>query len=296
MSWLFGNFVHMVGPFYYWKTVLNGPLPSGLSGGAPPPAAALAADLRRSLLRLKGEHMAMDGARVDYDAMEKSAGFAEYKTVAAQLSRIDVSAMSEVERRAFFINVYNTLVVHALAYGFIRKSYWSIWGLSRKFLYSTASYNIGGHIYSLDEIEHGILRGNSPPVGAAAPLFLEADPRLPFVVQKDARIHFALNCGALSCPPISAYKADTLDSELSRASKSYLMSTAVIGKGAEAVVVLSKLFMWYKCDFGGTNSSVLEWARDNASHEISNRIRVAMESNPAHAIQYQEYLWDVNSV
>ena len=67
-------------------------------------------------------------------------------------------------------------------------------------------YNIGGHIYSLDDIEHGALRDNQGHPSSGKPRFDEGDPRIRAVCSPlDPRLHFALNCGARSCPPIRVY-------------------------------------------------------------------------------------------
>lgn len=76
-----------------------------------------------------------------------------------------------------------------------------------------------------DDIEHGILRGNATApasLGAllklpflARPQFKKGDPRREYVVTPvDPRIHFALVCGAKSCPPIKLYTPDNLDDGL----------------------------------------------------------------------------------
>ena len=58
-------------------------------------------------------------------------------------------------------------------------------------------YNIAGHVFSLDDIEHGVLRANTPHPSSSKKPFEKGDPRLEFVMSKvDPRIHFALVCGA----------------------------------------------------------------------------------------------------
>lgn len=67
----------------------------------------------------------------------------------------------------------------------------------------------------------------------------------------DARIHFALNCGASSCPPIREYEAEALDSQLDLATRSYLnQPSGVRIDEARRTVYLSQLFEWYRRDFG----------------------------------------------
>jgi hypothetical protein len=109
---------------------------------------------------------------------------------------------------------YNCLVIHA-------KLMQSTIVISGSFFHSVAcaqhsprlssteasrSYSVGGRVFSLDDIEHGILRCNKihPTSGLVA--FRSDDARLPFALPAplDPRIHFALNCGARSCPAIRA--------------------------------------------------------------------------------------------
>ena len=91
------------------------------------------------------------------------------------------------------------------------------------------AYKIGGQVFNLDEIEHGVLRSNrgknwyfikffennylSWPghPSAGKPEFSDSDPRHKMALTSlDPRIHFALNCGASSCPPIRIYTEDRL--------------------------------------------------------------------------------------
>lgn len=61
-----------------------------------------------------------DGSRVDYGKLLDSDAFASYVRTAQQLQRADpkeVAALTEAERRAAWLNLYNALVVHALAVG-----------------------------------------------------------------------------------------------------------------------------------------------------------------------------------
>lgn len=62
------------------------------------------------------------------------------------------------------------------------------------------AYQIGkeGHIFSMDDIENGILRANRVHIQRGSHQFDKSDPRKKFATKKvDSRIHFALNCGAL---------------------------------------------------------------------------------------------------
>lgn len=67
----------------------------------------------------------------------------------------------------------------------------------------------------------------------------------------DPRVHFALNCGAVSCPPIRTYEAAQLDVQLELATRAYLSSPAALRIDvANGSVALSRIFRWYRREFG----------------------------------------------
>jgi len=113
--------------------------------------------------------------------------------------------------------------------------------------------------FSLDDIEHGILRWNGPRKKEKPDQFLAGDERLKLMVQTmDYRVHFALNCGSLSCPPIAYYSQGKIDEQLRLAEESFSAVEFVInqeGKGIDC----SSIFLWYRSDFGNhyLNDSVL---------------------------------------
>jgi hypothetical protein len=76
----------------------------------------------------------------------------------------------------------------------------------------------------------------------------------------DPRIHFALNCGARSSPQIAIYSSTNLEKALNMATASYCnYETVIISNHTE--IILSKLFLWYKNDFGRTDTEVLRLNR-----------------------------------
>ena len=78
-------------------------------------------------------------------------------------------------------------------------------------MWSKYAYNVGGLLFTLDEIEHGVLRCNKGHPKDEKPMF-EDDARKSLSLSfLDPRIHFALNCGATSCPPIRLLKIFRLD-------------------------------------------------------------------------------------
>ena len=74
--------------------------------------------------------------------------------------------------------------------------------------FNNTAYVLGGSPFTLQDIENGVLRANKKGVGALSPQFSKVDPRRRLSLdQAEPRIHFALNCGAKSCPPIKTFSA-----------------------------------------------------------------------------------------
>ena len=95
----------------------------------------------------------------------------------------------------------------------------------------------------------------------------------------DWRIHFALNCGAQSCPPIAFYKVDQLDAQLDLATSSFLQSETSIDHDRKTIH-LSKLFRWFAADFGG-KSGIRKILADRLDTTISG-----------YQLIYKPYNWD----
>lgn len=166
------------------------------------------------------------------------------------------------EKIAFFINVYNALIVHAtVAHGVPANV------VARLKFFRKANYVIGGSSFSADDMEHGVLRSNAVAPSSLGSLlgikflqknqFPAGDPREQLSVSPlDPRIHFALVCGAKSCPPIKLYTPDNLDEglqvltilptcmhSLSRCGKRCLGETDCLSK-VKAFVAVGECCMW----------------------------------------------------
>jgi len=153
--------------------------------------------------------------------------------------------MAESARIAFWLNIYNALLLHELS---LRPRRGHLFRHLRMF--RRVSYAIGSETYSLDVIEHGMLRANRRPPTWWRPLLRSGDRGLKAAIERvDPRIHFALNCGARYCPPIRAYEADSLNEQLRLASRSYLASESNLDREARRVQ-LPALMKIYRTDFG----------------------------------------------
>ena len=103
----------------------------------------------------------------------------------------------------------------------------------------------------LDRIENGLLRGGRSKYGLGyLPKFLATSFERRYRLGGcDPRIHFALNCGAVSCPAIRAYEPERIDDQLERATRSYL--DCVDYDPEAGVAYVPRVFLWFRGDFGG---------------------------------------------
>jgi hypothetical protein len=180
----------------------------------------------------------------------------------------------DAARIAFWANLYNALVLHCLCLEPVHGSL-----LRHLRLFDRIAYRVGGHDYPLNVIENGLLRTNRrAPLRLRRPLRI-ADPRLAAAPARiDPRIHFALNCGARSCPPIRSYAPATLDAQLEQATRAYLEAETVLEPDRRRVR-LPRLMRIYAADFGDTARqlqfasrylpTVADWL-----HETDARVRV----------------------
>jgi len=182
------------------------------------------------------------------------------------LAALDPGTLAEAlddddSRVAFWLNVYNASVQDHLSRNpslFDERGFPPTRPIFRRNLVTVA-----GEAMSLDDVEHGILRRSRSGVGLGyvPRLRRSAFERRHRVDDVDPRIHFALNCGAASCPPVLAYSAADVDAELDAATRSYLGSEVSYDAGAD-VASVPKLFSWYRGDFGG-KSGVRAFLREH---------------------------------
>jgi len=156
------------------------------------------------------------------------------------LKEVDLSLLiDDLDKIAFWINVYNGMTNYAIIRYAIKKSM-----KEDTLFFKHLLFEIGKLSFSLDDIEHGILRRN------ARNHIKNTDPKLNFIVDKiDYRIHFALNCGAQSCPAIAFYTKASLEKELIMAESSFVSQEFIVDT-IHKTISCSSLFEWYREDFG----------------------------------------------
>jgi hypothetical protein len=149
-------------------------------------------------------------------------------------------------RLAFWSNVYNAYAQLLL------DRYPAEYEDSRRRFFGHEAIPVAGEWLSLDAVEHGLLRRSQSPIGLGyvPDPFPSAFERRHRLDARDWRIHFALNCGATSCPPIRAYEADAVDAQLDLATRSYLRQEVTYDPETGTATV-PRLLLWYRGDFGG---------------------------------------------
>lgn len=252
------------------------------------PATEVAASLQRTVLKLKGKYLSEDGKSVCYAELKKDDLFQEFQSQAEQLVHVSLADLNPIQRKAFFINVYNTLTIHALSK--VEPLPKSLLDISNFWKHS--AYNINGFVFSLDDIEHGVLRANSRHPAALSKPFKEDDPRLQFSMKElDPRIHFVLNCGGKSCPAIGVYSEANLEAALNSAAKNFLSETVQIDGN---IVHLSKLLMWYGIDFGSNDDEILRWVAQYLPDIQKTSIIQLLDSKRVKVV-FDEYNWLINA-
>ncbi|XP_071960579.1 uncharacterized protein [Antedon mediterranea] len=268
-------------------------LNSGLPSDCPPrPAGEIGEILRRLILNIFNEFLSEDGKSVDYKGIEASDGFKSYVKATSELIRVDIESASREEKLAFFTNIYNALVIHA---NVVKGPPVSLW--QRYKFFNTVSYIIGSHLYSLQDIENGVLRSNRKGVGMFFRPFGKDDPRLKVALKNpEPLIHFALVCGAKSCPPIKTYTTDGVDGQLSLAANAFLESD----DGCQVDVnhkelKLSRIFCWYREDFGKNNEEIASWVLNHLPEGKKKQQLADLIEGKNVKIGFLKYDWSANS-
>lgn len=205
--------------------------------------------------------------KVDYAAWHESE--ADRGALDGFVRRLEERRPSEMERDAalaYWINLYNATTLRLVLDHYPVGSIKDIGGLLRS-PWKRELVTVEGEKLTLDEIENEILRPRT------------ADPR----------IHFALNCAALSCPPLRSkpFCADTLDAQLDAATRQSVNDQRFVDDRACAVgegkLRLSKIFDWYRDDFG--EDGLIAFVNQHRADPVPD----------ACEIDFMDYDWKLNA-
>lgn len=193
-------------------------------------------------------------------------GFVNYKGLKSEENKLDKylqnladnyieSTWSRNEKLAYWINAYNAYTLKL-----ILKNYpvSSITDIDNGKPWDTKWIQLGGKSLSLNNIENDIIR----------PTFNEP------------RIHFAVNCAAKSCPPLMnrAFVANKLEGQLESQTKKFL-NNSNYNSISPSKVSVSKIFEWYKGDFGNLVAFINRYTEDDTENA---------------SIAFNEYDWALN--
>lgn len=171
---------------------------------------------------------------VDYASWHRQAGDRQaLADVLAGYGGINTKSLTANERKALLINLYNAAMIEAALDAYPIKSVTSI-GLVPFSIFKKRWIALDGKTVSLDDIEKGILLKEYP----------------------DARVHFAVNCASVSCPPLRTepFVGSRLDAQLNEQTRRFAVSPfAAEVDEAGRRIAFSKLFKWYKDDFDVAN-------------------------------------------
>ncbi|QCE40734.1 DUF547 domain-containing protein [Psychroserpens sp. NJDZ02] len=172
-------------------------------------------------------------------------------------SNPEFDSISKEEKLAYWINAYNALTIDLIIKNYPVKSIKDIkdpWGQKL--------WELGDKWYSLEDIEHEVLRKMDEP-----------------------RIHFAIVCASYSCPKLqnTAFTASNLETQLTAATKQFLSDTKR-NEIKENSLKLSKIFKWFDKDFEQTGS-LIDFLNKYTDITISAKAKIS----------YKDYNWDLNN-
>jgi len=152
---------------------------------------------------------------------------------------------SDEKKVTFWLNVYNGYIQYLLKKNTDQYK-------KRSQFFNSKQINVSGEMINFQLIENGILRHSKSLIsmGYYSKLFPSKKEKLLRVNKPDYRIHFALNCGAKSCPSIKFYTLENIDSQLNMATKAFLENECKKDTISKTVYV-PKIFSWFRGDFGG---------------------------------------------
>jgi hypothetical protein len=203
------------------------------------PAGALAQAAARSTFDVAPWQAILDRyltptGRFRYGALHDHAGDrAALDAFVARVGEAELEAMSRDARFAFYVNAYNALTVRSVL------DRWPVSSVMEEDgFFDGRRHRVAGRRLTLNELENDVLR---PRFG-------------------DPRVHFAINCASVGCPPLSrqAFTAANVRLQLARLTRAFVRRSTRLERGSGTVRV-SRIFEWFAGDFdaqGGVRAFV----------------------------------------
>ncbi len=168
---------------------------------------------------------------------------------------------SDNKEKAFWINAYNAYTLKMILDNYPLKSITNI-SNNGKNAWKTPFAKVGNKTYTLDHIEHEILRKKF----------------------KDPRIHVGVNCASVSCPKLAnfAFTEENIETELEMLMKDFI-NDSNRNKLDSKKVQISEIFNWFKEDFTA-KGSVIDYINKYAKNPVNKKAK----------IKYLAYNWNLN--
>jgi len=183
------------------------------------------------------------------------------------MALVDPETLTRADKMAFYINLYNAWTIKLILSRYPDIHSIKEIGTIFRSPWKKEIVRLNGRTVTLDYIEHKILR----------PDF------------KDPRIHFAVNCASVSCPPLrnEPYTGSHIEDQLNRATTDFI-NNPERNYLENGTLHVSRIFKWYADDFkGGVVPFIKSFARDGLKKKIA-----ADESNLK--VEYLDYDWSLN--
>ena len=221
---------------------------------------------------------------VDYDALAKT-GEPTLNEYLQQIANAKISKWTYEEQVSFWINAYNAVMIREVLNNPLMHR------VDQRFELFDAPHPIAEGQYSLNDIQHRILRGQTNSKTHEGPIEGVT------VDHFDPRIHFALCNGALSSPKLqnTAYTAENLIKLLNLNAIRFANHPkhVRVEKGRLHVSILMK---WYRKDFEayGGSAKFLAKLQDTQRRKDATKIKRLLLRSYSHAIF--DYDWTTNDV
>jgi len=195
---------------------------------------------------------------VDYSAFKRSR-----KTLEEYLDVLKAnppkSNWTKNKEMAYWINLYNAFTIHTIVKNYPVNS---IMDIDNGKVWDTQKINIGGSYYTLNQMEKDKLLKRF----------------------KEPRVHFAVNCGAASCPPLlnRAWTEGNIQHYYDAQAKSFI-NNSNYNELSPKLIKVSKIFSWYASDFGGSDK-IVPYFQKYATTTIKDKAKV----------KFKEYDWKLN--
>ncbi len=205
------------------------------------------------------------GTLFDFAAVTK-ADIIKLDRYLTALSRTDVDRLNTAQQKAFWINAFNALSIRVVLSEYPVSSINDIGGgFFSSGPWDEKSFRVYLIDLSLNDIYHRILRP----------------------IWQDNRVHYALSCAAKGCPNLAdkAFSAETLDRDLDTTAGDFINNSKGILQVNGNSIRLSRLYDWYRDDFGKTEAGVIQHLKSFADTKTSAKLEGITQIN-GHAFDW----------